>query len=272
MRFVLLAFAALSVPTAARAERLRYQFRPGQNLQYRANLAGATMLGRTGGKMARMQFRMNARQLQRVRSVSGGVVVLDVVETTLSGKMTLGGKTEAMPRTPNRSVVRMTARGRFLERKGSNEADEAGEAGGAAGVEGADVLFGLNFPDRDLKPGDTWQDTFVLGSKAQPRRVRATWKYVAREVFQGRSCAKITTVLSMPMSDSDPELGAAFMQQGKMSATMTTYFDPKAGVEVYSSGSLITASKADLSSLSPEAGELANVTKINLIQWYVPGK
>lgn len=269
MRFVFLALIALTLPTAARAERLRYQFRPGQRLQYRANLAGATMLGQSGGKMARMQFRMNARQLQRVRSVAGGVVVLEVVETTLSGKMTLGGKTEAMPRTPNRSVVRMTARGRFLERKGQNE---AGEAGGASGVDGADVLFGLNFPDRDLKPGDTWQDTFVIGSKAQPRRVRATWKYVAREVFQGRSCAKITTTLSMPMSDSDPELGADFSQQGKMSATMTTYFDPKAGVEVYSSGSLISASKADLTSLSPEAGELANVTKINLIQWYVAEK
>lgn len=269
--FYLALIVVLSSASAARAERLRYRFRAGQTFQYRASLAGATMLGQTGGQMARMQFRMTSLQRQRVRSVSGGTVLLEVVETTLSGKMTMGGKTESMARTPNRSVVRMTERGRFLERKSQGEATEEG---GASGVEGADVLFGLNFPDRDLKPGDTWQDTFVLGSKAQPQRVRATWKYVARELFQGKPCARITTVLSMPMTgdEADVGLGAGFAQQGKMSATMTTYFDPKAGVEVYSSGSLITVSKADLTSLSPEAGELANVTKINLIQRYEPKK
>lgn len=269
MRSVILVLLVVASASGARAERLRYRFRPGQTIQYRANLAGATMLGQTGGQMARMQFRMTARQVQRVRSISGGTVVLEVVETTLSGKMTMGGKTEPMERAPNRSVVRMTERGRFLDRKGQGD---PAEEGGASGIDGADVLFGLNFPDRDLKPGDSWQDTFVIGSKTEPQRVRATWKYVSREVFQGRPCVKITTTLSMPMSGGDTELGPGFAQQGKMSATMTTYFDPKEGLEIYSSGSLVTASKADLTSLSPEAGELANATKINLIQWYVPKK
>lgn len=228
------------------------------------------MLGQSGGQMARMQFRMSSQQLQKVRSVNGGIAVLDVVESTLSGKMTTGGKTESMANKPTRSVVRLTERGRFLERKGIGA---GAEDGGASGIEGADVLFGLNFPDRDLKPGDSWQDTFEIGSKGQRQRVQATWKYVARELFQGRACAKITTVLSMPLtaSDADLGLGAGFSQQGKMSATMTTYFDPKEGIELYSAGSLTTASKADLSGLSPEAGELVNATKINLIQWYVPG-
>lgn len=270
MRSIILLLSTLVLlsPAVARAERLTYRFRPGQTYQFRASLAGATMLGQTGGPMARMQFRMTARQVQKVRSVSGGTVVLDVVETTLSGKMTTGGKTETMQRTPTRSVVRLTSRGRFLDRKGQ---DAEGEAGGASGMEGADVLFGLNFPDRDLKPGDTWQDTFEIRSGGVPRQVRATWKYAAREVFQGRPCAKITTLLSMPMTDS-AELGpgTSFSEQGKMSATMTTYFDPKQGIELYSSGSLVMTSKADLSALNPEAGELANVTKINLIQWYVP--
>lgn len=269
MRPILLSLVVLLVPAAAHAERLRYRFRTGQTIEYRANLAGATMLGQTGGQMARMQFRMTARQLQRVRSLSGGTVVLDVVESTLSGKMTMSGKTEPMDRAPNRSVVRMTERGRFLDRKGQGE---PGEEAGASGIDGADVLFGLNFPDRDVKPGDTWQDTFEIGSKAAPQRVRGTWKYVAREVFRGRPCAKITTVLSMPMTGGDTELGVGLSERGKMSATMTTYFDPKEGIEIYSSGSLVTTSKADLTSLSPEAGELANVTKINLIQWYVPKK
>ncbi|MGV3721876.1 MAG: hypothetical protein ACO1SX_13265, partial [Actinomycetota bacterium] len=103
MRATFLIFtAALCLPAgAARAERLQYRFRPGQVVEFRANLAGAALLGQTGGSMMKMQFRSGVRQTQRVRSVSGGVVTLDVTETALSGKMMVGGKTEPMVPPPN---------------------------------------------------------------------------------------------------------------------------------------------------------------------------
>jgi hypothetical protein len=256
------------VPSAASAERFQYRFRPGQVLEFRANMAGAAMLGQTGGEMMKMQFRSGIRQTQRVRSVSGGVVTLDVTDTTLSGKMMVGGKTESLSAPPSRFVVRLTERGKFLGRQDAGPASEAG-----TGIEGADITFGLNFPARDLKPGDTWQDTFEVGVGEEKRTVHGTWKYVAREKFRGRDCARITTVLKMstlpPAAPSGDEIPGP-VERGGMSVRLTTYFDPKEGVEVYSSGSIILTSRLDLSALGPEAGELANVTKINVIQWLTP--
>ncbi|MGV3724726.1 MAG: hypothetical protein ACO1SX_27835 [Actinomycetota bacterium] len=138
----------------------------------------------------------------------------------------------------------------------------------AVGIEGADVTFGLNFPARDLKPGDTWQDTFAVGEGAERQLVHGVWKYESREKFRGRDCARISTVLTMKkVGAGDSEAGGAPLERGGMTARMTTYFDPKDGTEVYSSGYLTLTSRLDLSAISPEAGELANVTKINMIQW-----
>ena len=256
----------LAAPNAAHAERFRYQYRPGQVIDVRANLAGASILGPTTGKMMKMQFRMSVKQTQRVRTVSGGVATLDVVETPLSGKMMSGGKTETMKKPPTRYQIRVTERGRFVSRKDLSPADD--EEGGS-GVDGADALFGLNFPDRDLKPGDTWEDTLSVPSGGVPQKVRGTWKYVGRELFQGRDCAKISTTLTIPTGGSS---GSGLTESSKMSASMVTYFDPKEGVEVYSSGFLTLTNKADLTAISPDAGELASVTKINSIQWLVPSQ
>ena len=263
----LLLAALIGAPTAARAERFRYQYRPGQVIDVRANLAGASILGPTTGKMMKMQFRMSVKQTQRVRAVSGGVATLDVVETPISGKMMSGGKTEAMKKPPTRYQIRVTERGRFVSRKDLGPAND--EEGGS-GMDGADALFGLNFPDRDLKPGDTWEDTLSVPSGGVPQKVRGTWKYVGRELFQGRDCAKISTTLTIPTSGGSS--GGELNESSKMSASMVTYFDPKEGVEVYSSGFLTLTNKADLTAISPDAGELASVTKINSIQWLVPSQ
>lgn len=262
--FVISTAALFTLIGPAHAERFQYRFKAGQVIEFRANLAGAAMLGQTGGSMMKMQFRSGVRQTQRVRSVSGGVATLDVMETALSGKMVMGGKTEPMVPPPNRSLVRMTERGRFISRQPLTGVP--GEGG--VGIEGADVTFGLNFPARDLKPGDTWQDTFEVGEGTERKRVHGAWKYEAREKFRGRDCIRVSTVLTMKMSGAaDGTTGEAPLERGGMTARMTTYFDPKDGTEVYSSGYLTLTSRLDLGAISPEAGELANVTKINMIQW-----
>jgi len=259
--FLISTAVLFGLPAGARAERLQYRFKPGQVIEFRANLAGASMLGQTGGAMVKMQFRNGVRQTQRVRSVSGGVATLDVTETALSGKMTAAGKTETMIPPPNRSLVKITERGRFISRKPIDGAP----GDGAVGIEGADVTFGLNFPARDLKPGDTWKDTIEVGEGSERKRVHGTWKYEAREKFRGRDCVRVSTVLTMSMNRSDGTEGP--QERGGMTARMVTYFDPKDGTEIYSSGHLTLTNRLDLGAISPEAGELANVTKINLIQW-----
>jgi hypothetical protein len=268
MGAALLAAAVIAAP--ARAERLRYRFQPGQVIENRIGMAGASMMGPTTGQMLKAQFRTTVRQSQRVRSVRAGVVTLEVTETTVSGYMTASGQREAMKRTPTKSLVRLTEGGRFISRQTLTP----GEKDTPSALDGTDILYGLNFPDRDLKPGDTWEDTRTVGSGEQASKVHVTWKYAGRHLFRGRDCAKIVAVMKIPMGGAgaaDPSEGALPSAQGRITGSVTTYFDPKAGVEVYSTGSMVILAKADLSAVSQDGGEFGSITKINVIQSLVSG-
>jgi hypothetical protein len=257
------------------AERFSYKYRQGQVLSTRAKLAGASMIGQRGGAMARMRFRVTVRQTVRVASVGSGIITLEVTETPVAGQMTAMGRTEPYPRTVTRSLIRMTERGKFLDRKELGPRQPAeGEDKDDRGMEAADAFFGLSFPDRELNPGDVWEETVQVGDAAQPRAVHLRSRYVGREMFRGRSCIKITSVASMTASEttgapppgavSESEGGVAM--RGKMTAALTTYFDPVAGVEVYQRATLTLVTRTDLSGLSPDAGEFVSVSRINSVQ------
>jgi hypothetical protein len=270
MARVVLCFAllSLSIAAGARAEVLRYKFHAGQVLGSRTSVAGATMTGQTAGEMTRMQFRSTGKQLERVQSLGGGVVALEVTDLPGTYTVNSAGQTQTTKGTTSKSLIRMTERGKFLSRRSLGA---RGEAGGAGQLQGLDAVFGLNFPERDLKPGDTWEDTITAGEGTGGAKVHVTWKYLSRETFRGRECAKISTTLSMPLDSgaaAQPGLPATL---GRVTGTVTTYFDPKAGQEVYSSGSIVIQAKADLSAIAQEAGELATVSKINLVQSLVTG-
>lgn len=263
---------ALALAGPASAERFVYRYRPGQLLESRAALAGASMIGPTTGTMMRAQFRARFRVVQRVISVSGGVVTLEVREIPIGGKLMAFGREEAYTPEPSRSIVRMTERGRFISRKRVGEPKRASAAGMPDPTDVADVLYGLNFPDRDLKPGDTWEETFTIGEE-EPQSVQMSCRYVGRETFRGRNCARIAVTLSTTFKPhgAGPESMGAPPASGRLTAQITTYFDPQAGVEVYSRGSLVLVLRADLSSVSPEGGEFAGVTKINMVQILTSG-
>lgn len=261
--FLLGAAALVALPAGARAEQFRYKYRPGQVIIARAGMAGATMMGPPGGAMVKARFRVSMRQVQRVLSVSGGVVTLEVTDTPTSSTATALGRTQAGDRTPTRSLVKMTERGRFISRKPLGTKARTEET---SGLDAADALYGLNFPDRDIQPGDTWEDSIELGDEMNPRKVQMTCRFVGRETFRGRSCVKINTHITMAvdMSAGDAPSGGA-TGEGKVVGNVTTHFDPAAGVEVYSSGSLILTARADLGSAGG-GGEFASVSKFNLTQ------
>jgi len=272
MRFwpCFLAALALALPSAARAEKFRYKYRPGQVVQYRANMAGATMMGQPGSEMMKSTFRMGLRQTQRVRSVTAGVITLDIKDQPVSGSSTMMGQTEQANRTPTSSVVRLTERGRFLSRKSS----EDGKAKAGSPMDGLDALYGLNFPDRDLKPGETWEDTVTVGTGPAAQKVRVKTRYVGQVSFRGRTCARFSTTLAtnlIPESD-EPAPESMPGTSGKMTGTVTTYFDPALGLELYSSGSVVMVVRADFTQVSPEGGELATAMKINVVQSLVQGR
>lgn len=260
----LLIASVLLLPAGARAEKFRYKYQPGQVVQYQASMAGASMMGQTSAQMMKASFRLVMRHTQRVRSVSGGVVTLEIRDLPVSGTMTSMGRTEKYTREATTSIVRLTQRGRFLSRKSSTDAKK-GE--GPSTTDGLDALYGLNFPDRDLKPGDTWEDTLTVGTGAAAQKVRVKSRYVGPVSFRGKACAKFTTTLATNLlPDGEESAEAVPGAQGRMTGTLTTYFDPVRGLEIYSSGSVVMLARADLGQVSPEAGEIATVTKINVVQ------
>lgn len=275
MRSPLLAVGLLLViaPSAAHAEKFKYGFRPGQVIESRAGMAGASLMGPGGGDLLKMQFRVTIKQTLRVLSVAGGVVTLEVTDKPVAGKMTAMGRTQEYDRQTTKSVVRLTQRGKFLSRRelpapGAPAAIAEVEAGGTDGMEGADALFGLNFPDRDLKPGDTWRDTITVGPRESPTKVVMTCRYVGQETVFGRKCAKFTSTLSRAAGESEPEAALPGLEtQARFSAGQTCYFDPVAGIEVYTSGWMTSTARTDFSALSQEGGELLSATRINVVQY-----
>ena len=265
---VVSAICSLCVGAAARAEVFRYKFHPGQVISSRLSMAGATMAGQTAGQMTRMQFRTSGKQLQRVQSISDGVVSLEVTDLPGTSTVSSGGQTQSSRGTSSKTLIRLTERGKFISRKSLTSGSEQA---GASQLDGLDAVFGLNFPARDLKPGDTWDDTLTIGEGLRAKKVHVTWKYVSREAFRGRDCAKIHISVSVPLDAGELSQPGMPATQGRISGTVTTYFDPKLGQEVYSSGSVVIQAKADLSGVSPEAGEIATVSKINLVQSLVAG-
>lgn len=265
---LVLGIALLVLAGPARAERFKYIWKPGMVQQHRISMAAATMMG-PSGQLTRTQFRSVTRQVTRVRAVANGVASLEVADTPVSGVTITAGRREEARSTPGRSLIRITERGRFLSRKRLAGDDDSGTP-----LDGVDALYGLNFPARDLKPGDSWTDVITVGTGAQQRKVTVTTRYVKKETFAGRPCARFSTTLSMPLLNEAEKaaLQGGPAPAGRLTGALTTYFDPARGREVYSSGWVAMIMKADLSALSPEAGELGTATKINVIQRLVSPK
>jgi len=253
-----LAVAVLGSAGPAAAEQFRYKFKAGQRRETRVSVAGASLMDQ-GDEQVKMHFRAVVRQVARVRSVAGGVATLDTVVAPISGRMTVGDETLPVPGGgTTRSTTRVSDRGRQLGRSG------APTGGTGSPLDVVDSMYGIIFPARDLKPGDTWTETIT----ADGERLTATFKYEAKETVFGRACARITTQFTLPSSAS-PSLGGPEGLPGSSNrgtVRLTTYFDPVAGEDVYSSGVVTLMSRVDLTSLNPDAGTFSTVMRINYVQ------
>jgi hypothetical protein len=257
--FLLLALGGILAAArldASEGERFRYRLRPGQVTESRIHLASAALTGPTTSELMRTQLRVTMAQRQEVRAVQGDVATLVVVERPTSGSLTAFGRTEPYARDPIRSVVRLSDRGRFLSRQTVGE-----EPPGPDGLDALDALYGLAFPPHPIRPGDSWDDRFRVGSGAATREVRVTGRYVGRERFRGRYCARFVRRLTAPL----PPTGVpGTAPRGQVIATAETYFDPSAGEEVYSSTEVTVVLRAALDII--EEAEFVNVVRMNIIQ------
>jgi hypothetical protein len=228
----------------------------------------------------KMQFSIDMHTVQKVVSVSrSGVADLESTNTTGTMKMTAMGKTSSSKSPREVSRLKLTDRGKLLAYKTKTDGEPAAAAAESpTGFDQADpmrALAGLNFPDRDLQPGDTWatESKVDLGN-GQSMVMKIASRFVALVDYKGRKCAKITTAFEMPMDPSEMNGRAedlAVKGQGKVAGQMTTLFDNAAGQEVYADGSVIMLMRVQMSggpdpSTAGQSLEMKQAMKLNVRQ------
>jgi hypothetical protein len=282
--------------TEAEAIQLRYKFRKGDVSTYRTMVAAA---GQSQSPFAtgpmKMQMSVDVLSTQRVLSVApNGTAQIESRNLSGTMRMTTSGKTETSKVPAEKTIYTLTDRGRLLryrdlatEKKAADGATQPGGAGsadgaGAAGTENTDplkALYGLNFPARDLKPGETWNaESKVDIGPGRSVVVKIASRFLAVITFQGRRCAKILTAFEMPMAPpggAGEAEGVSMTSDGKITGQLTSFFDIEEGREVYTDGSVAMLMKMQMSApLDPSGAvqtvEMNTVSKMNLRQVLVP--
>jgi hypothetical protein len=269
---------ALAWPSPAMAVQFRYKFKPGSKATYRVMIAaGALAQTPLAPETMKMQFSMDMRTIQKVVGISrSGVADLEWTNTTGTMKMTAMGRTTANKTPREVSRLKLTDRGKLLSYKTKTDGEPAAEA--PAGFDQADpmrALAGLNFPDRDLRPGDTWatESKVDLGN-GQSMVMKIASRFVALVDYKGRKCAKITTAFEMPMDPTEMNGRAEDLSvkgEGKVAGQMMTLFDNAAGREVYADGSVIMLMRVHMSggpdpSEAGQSIEMKQAMKLNVRQ------
>lgn len=291
------------VAAPAEAVRLRYRFRKGEVATYRT-FAAAAAQSETPFATApmRMQMRVEVLSRQRVLSVAPtGTAQIESRNLSGATRMTAMGKTQTTPASPETTIFTLTDRGRVIRyREVSNPASRPGavpaspvdpvlgaapegETGGFGDSDPLKALYGLNFPDRDLKPGDTWKaNTPVEMAPGRSVLIRIASRFVGMTRHRGRECAKIVTAFDMPTGPApasgavttDAETDAPYSEQGRITGQITSYFDIAAGREIYTDG--VVAMRMSMKMAAPagpsgetETAEMKSVMKMNVRQVFL---
>jgi hypothetical protein len=170
---------------------------------------------------------------------------LELETETVAGEMvkTIFDRKQTISPPKKKLYRRINTRGKLLEIRMEGE-----EAAGQDQFEvDISALEGLGeFPEKDLKPNDTWTQRaeIPLPGGSRSLSLNANSRFLGMATFKGRSCAKIRTYFQLPM-DMDlasmmlGEAGSAAGDvQGQMTGTFTTYFDPALGRELYTEGTI----------------------------------
>jgi len=292
--------------TPAEAIRLRYRFRKGEVATYRTLVAAAAQSDTPfSAEPMRMQMRVDVLSRQRVLSVTpGGTAQVESRNLSGSTRITAMGKTQTTKAEPEVTIFTLTDRGRVIRyrevptgRARGAPPPEApvdpvlgaapvGEGTGFGDSDPLKALYGLNFPERDLKPGDTW--TAQSPVEMAPGRkvvIRIASRFVGMTRFRGRQCARIVTSFEMPTEpeggDGAPDAeGFSFSQQGRVTGQLTSFFDVAEGREVYTDGTVVMIMRMKMGAPSDPSGametaEMNSVMKMNVRQVFlkatVPG-
>jgi len=258
------------------AVRLRYSGKPGKVYRYKTMVVGA---GENKASMMnqpmRMQMTMMLEHTTRVLKISPEALELEVASVQGSSNVTSMGQQTKTPIPKTRIVMRITPLGKVLETK-TGSPSGTGRMGAMGGMMGNSPVnnFLPIFPERDVKPGDTWSEEAAIPVyKDVKLNVRMNSKLLGLMNFRGHKCAKIQMTYEIPMDDLMPPEAQTQTPQmtmtmkGKATGRMTYYFDYERGHEVYSEGPILLAMKMNVSAQSSSGEqqdmETSTVMKMN---------
>jgi hypothetical protein len=268
------ALAVLLVVTAcpAHAVKLRFNWREGDTFRYRTQFAAAMeatlpLPGAPGPQ--RLQQTGTIVHQEKVLSVQpDGTMELESSNLSGSIKSTVEGEEQTRDAPPNRSTQKMTPQGKVVEASQEQEkekeptpAEMMAEGPGPSPSDLFDASLLLVFPDRDLKVGDKWNETFEvnLGEGEKPMKVEFSGELLGFVTIdlpsaKGVRCAKIKAKFHIPMSETMTPEGEGDMGSASVDAHVrgefVTYFAYEKGVVAFATG-WVTASMKTTASLPP---------------------
>ncbi len=267
---------ALAMPWSARAVELRYKYEAGETIIYRDWLAMA-FAPQVEGEEGRLQFRSESTLRQQIKKAENNAYTIEI-ETTANRTEVIGpdGKSEKKENLGDPERVRLTSRGKVLERKslGKSE-DEGGETGFCTLLDEfsivQQVFDGLLLPEGDVEPGHKWTDSIEVDlTDGHPESTKvkidcaATFKRLV--LIDGVECAEIVTDFKIPLrapkTKETKELNLTI--EGDILGHLTSYFGIELGRSVVE---LATIGVNGMMEMTPEGAgktQFGGRMKVNL--------
>ncbi len=268
-RWSLVVGLTLALVAPSPAVVLRYKLAGGEKMVYRDQMAMAFSGDGPKGDHSRLQFRSDSRVQQTVRKAEESGFTLDI--ENLSNKTTVthdGGKTQHDDQLNPPERVRLTSRGKVLERKTMGKKDKSKDGEPSMGfctkLDELDIVQqvfdGLMLPEGDVEPGAEWTDVIAVDLTPDDKAVRTPVEVKATAAFRrlvkvrGEECAEIETGFEVPLrtpKDSDSKQ-LNLKIDGTISGLIRSYFSVKRGRTIAETSTVGVVGKM---TLAPDGGK-----------------
>jgi len=267
---------AILAPWPAHAVELRYKYEAGETIVYRDWLAMAFAPTSEEGT-GRLQFRSESMLRQQIKKADASSYTIEI-ETTKNTTEVISpeGESETKENLGDPERVRLTTRGKVLERKSlGKEEDDGGDTGFCTLLDEFSIVQqifdGLLLPEGDVEPGHSWTDTIEVDlTDGHPESTKvkidceATFQRIV--VVNGVQCAEIVTDFKIPLrapkSKEAKELNLTI--DGDILGHLTSYFGIELGRSVVELATIGVDGKMIMNPAGAGKTEFGGRMKVNL--------
>lgn len=260
----------LTLAAPAGAVELRYKLKAGEKLVYRDQLALAFDSQAADAPKSQLQIRSNSKIEERVTKVEDGVATMDLKTTeNTTTRTSPGGGTDKIENPGHPERIKLAANGKVVKRE-SLDKDDSGPGPGFTSMldEFAilqQVLDNLTYPDGDVQPGATWDQTIAVdltpesGNLHTMVNVKPTTTLKRLVVVNGETCAEIITDFEIPLEPPKNEMSKEMKLglDGKIVAHLVTYFAVDRGRALVELSTIGAAARVSMS--PPGGGERVTI-------------